>query len=60
MKIKKENFVTHNFVTHNFVTHEESKIIKELHEKWAQENGYRENDAINSKNTLGFADGAKR
>ena len=27
------------------------------HEQWAQDNGYRENDKLNSKNTLGFKDG---
>jgi hypothetical protein len=50
MKIKKENLVTP----------EESKTIKELHEKWAIKNGYRENDLLNTKNTLGFKDGAER
>tara|TARA_R110000765_G_scaffold182863_1_gene288820 strand:+ start:646 stop:867 length:222 start_codon:yes stop_codon:yes gene_type:complete len=28
------------------------------HEQWAQDNGYRENDKLNSKNTLGFKDGS--
>jgi hypothetical protein len=50
MKIKKENLVTS----------EESKTIKELHEEWAIKNGYRENDRLNSKNTLSFKDGAER
>ena len=50
MKIKKENLVPP----------EESKTIKELHEKWAQENGYRQNDILNSKNTTCFKDGAER
>jgi transcriptional regulator with XRE-family HTH domain len=38
----------------------ESRTIPVLHEQWAIKNGYRENDALNSKNTLGFEDGAKR
>ena len=37
-----------------------SKIILDLHEKWALENGYRENDKLNSKNTIGFKNGAER
>ena len=37
-----------------------STIILNLHEKWAQENGYRENDRLNSKNTISFKDGAER
>ena len=36
------------------------KIILHLHEKWAQENGYRNNDKLNSKNTTCFKDGAER
>ena len=28
------------------------------HEQWAQDNGYKENDKLNSKNTLGFKDGS--
>ena len=31
-----------------------------LHEQGAIKNGYRDNDTLNSKNTLGFEDGAKR
>ena len=44
-----------------------------MHEQWAQQNGYRENDnlhvknskkfiddALNTKNTMGFKDGAQR
>jgi len=27
------------------------------HEQWAQDNGYKENEKLNSKNTLGFKDG---
>ena len=30
------------------------------HEEWAKENGYRDNDQLNSKNTIGFKDGAER
>ena len=37
-----------------------SKIIKTLHEKWATTNGYRENDRLNSQNTIGFKNGAER
>ena len=36
-----------------------AKIYK-YHEEWAKENGYRENDELNSKNTTGFKDGAER
>ena len=50
MKIKKENITTP----------EEETAIKELHEKWAQENGYRENDELNSKNSVSFKNGAER
>ena len=50
MKIKKENLVTP----------QESKTIKELHEEWALENGYRNNDGLNSQNTTRFKDGAER
>ena len=31
-----------------------------LHEQWAKENGYRGNDALNSKNTISFKDGAEK
>ena len=37
-----------------------SRIIKTLHEKWAMKNGYINNDRLNSKNTIGFKDGAER
>jgi len=50
MKIKKENLVTPK----------ESKTIKELHEEWALENGYQENETFNSQNTTRFKDGAER
>ena len=36
-----------------------AKIYKH-HEEWAKENGYRENDELNSKNTVSFKDGAER
>jgi len=36
-----------------------AKIYK-YHEKWAKENGYREKDELNSKNTIGFKDGTER
>ena len=36
-----------------------AKIYK-YHEKWAKENGYRENDRLNSKNTVSFKDGAEK
>ena len=39
---------------------EKSKIIEAFHEKWAVKNGYRNNDRLNSKNTIGFKDGAER
>ena len=37
-----------------------SKIILNLHEEWAVQNGYRNNDILNSKNTTRFKDGAER
>ncbi len=37
-----------------------SALIKTLHEQWAVKNGYKENDRLNSKNTLGFKNGAER
>ena len=30
------------------------------HEEWAIKNGYRDNDTLNSKNTVSFKDGAER
>ena len=39
---------------------QESSTIKKLHEKWAMKNGYRNNDRLNSKNTIGFKNGAER
>ena len=35
----------------------ESRTIPVLHEQWAVKNGYRDNDKLNSKNTLGFKEG---
>ena len=37
-----------------------SKIIKKLHEEWAVKNGYQENETLNSKNSIGFKDGAEK
>ena len=39
---------------------QESPTIKKLHEKWAMKNGYRNNDRLNSKNTISFKDGVER
>jgi len=39
---------------------DKSKIIEALHEKWAVKNGYRNNDRLNSQNTIGFKNGAER
>jgi len=39
---------------------QESPTIKKLHEKWAMKNGYRNNDRLNSKNTISFKDDAER
>jgi hypothetical protein len=36
------------------------KLIYAYHEEWAKDNGYRDNDALNSKNTTSFKDGAER
>ena len=38
----------------------EFTAIKTLHEKWAVKNGYRNNDRLNSQNTIGFKNGAER
>jgi len=50
MKIKKENITTP----------EEATTIKEIHEEWAKEKGYRDNETLNSKNTTCFKDGAEK
>ena len=58
MKTKKENLVSppKEFNTINHL----HNTIDRLHEKWAKKNGYRENDILNSKNTVSFKDGAER
>ena len=33
---------------------QENEDIKRLHEEWAKKNGYRENDALNLKNSERF------
>jgi hypothetical protein len=38
---------------------QENEDIKRLHEEWAKENGYRENEKLNPKNTIIFKDGAE-
>ena len=39
---------------------QENEDIKRLHEEWARENGYRDNDLLNIKNTERFIDDAKK
>ena len=39
---------------------EKSKIIEALHEKWAVKNGYKNNDRLNSQNTISFKNGAEK
>ena len=39
---------------------QENEDIKRFHEEWAIKNGYRENDRLNTKNTIGFKNGADR
>jgi hypothetical protein len=39
---------------------QENEEIKRLHEKWARENGYRDNDLLNIKNTERFINDAKK
>ena len=39
---------------------QENKDIKRLHEEWARENGYRDNDLLNIKNTERFINDAKK
>jgi len=36
------------------------KYLYSHHEEWAIKNGYRENDTLNSKNTVIFKNGAER
>jgi hypothetical protein len=35
---------------------QESQVIDDLHEEWAKENGYRDNDLLHAKNTERFTD----
>jgi hypothetical protein len=44
----------------HWVNQKKGDTIKNLHEEWAIKNGYQNNDGLNSKNTLGFKDGAER
>jgi hypothetical protein len=37
-----------------------SSTIKTFHEKWAVKNGYRNNDRLNSQNTISFKNGAEK
>ena len=39
---------------------QENEDIKRLHEEWARENGYRDNELLNIKNTERFIDDAKK
>ena len=39
---------------------QKSQVIKDLHEEWARENGYRDNDLLHAKNTERFTDDAQR
>jgi hypothetical protein len=49
-----------NYTNEKDKKQEIARIIKTLHEKWAMKNGYRNNDRLNSKNTIGFKNGAER
>tara|TARA_R110002020_G_scaffold288212_2_gene503680 strand:- start:1014 stop:1250 length:237 start_codon:yes stop_codon:yes gene_type:complete len=44
----------------NYISKKNKKNIYIYHEEWAEKNGYRTNDTLNSKNTVGFKDGAER
>ena len=35
---------------------QKSQVVKDLHEEWARENGYRDNDLLHAKNTERFID----
>ena len=37
---------------------QESQVIKDLHEEWAKENGYQDNDLLHAKNTERFTNDA--
>jgi|TARA_R110002020_G_scaffold987_2_gene4784 hypothetical protein len=39
---------------------EKPQCIQKIHEEWALKNGYRNNDTLNSQNTISFKDGAER
>ena len=39
---------------------QESQVIKDLHEKWAIKNGYRDNDNLHAANTERFIEDAKK
>jgi len=39
---------------------QENEDIKRLHEEWAKENGYQDNDILHTKNTIGFKNDAER
>ena len=39
---------------------QESQVINDLHEEWARENGYRDNDNLHAENSRKFIDGAQR
>ena len=56
MKVKKED----NPTKRKWGGQRSIIIIYKHHEKWAQKNGYRNNDGLNSQNTIGFKDGAER
>ena len=39
---------------------QESQVIKDLHEEWARENGYRDNDNLHATNSRKFIDDAQQ
>ena len=39
---------------------DETTTIKKIHEEWAKEHGYQDNETLNSQNTTHFKDGAER
>tara|TARA_R110002020_G_scaffold377894_2_gene588952 strand:- start:448 stop:621 length:174 start_codon:yes stop_codon:yes gene_type:complete len=56
MKIEKEPSVS-ELLQEGMKQQIKTEMIQSLHEEWAKENGYRENDTLNSKNTTCFKDG---
>ena len=58
-KVSTENILDPQYIA-KFCNNKEDKTIKIIHEQWAIKNGYRDNDTLNIKNTLGFENGAKR